>query len=354
MKNLTLATLLAVIVIMAGLYLHQTRKASQAQAKTESLRQNVNDLESSLAEQEQQTTRSREQLEQTRADEANRSLEAAHLRAALKRMTNQDRGTVSQAASEQSSSKASNPLSEMFKNPQLKEMIKNQQKGVLGAMIDKNYGRLFSDLHLAPEQASALKDMILNKQLGAAEMGMSMFTGEQSAAQRAELVQQVKASGEASDAQIKQFLGEDNFAQFQGYEKTIPERMVVSGFKDQLGAGDSSLSDDQEQQLIQAMTQERANFKFTTDFSDKSKLTGDFASMLTEDKMNQYSQELERLNQQYLGRAQTFLSPDQFAAFGKYLNAQQTMQKAGMQMAIKMFSPSKPGGNADEAPPGRP
>ena len=63
------------------------------------------------------------------------------------------------------------------------------------------------------------------------------------------------------------------------------------------------------------MTQERANFKFTTDFSDKSKLTGDFASMLTEDKMNQYSQELERLNQQYLGRAQTFLSPDQFAAF---------------------------------------
>jgi hypothetical protein len=103
--------------------------------------------------------------------------------------------------------------------------------------------------------------------------------------------------------------------------------------------------DDQEQQLIQATTQERQNFKITTDFSDKSKFTGDFASTFTEDKMNGYFQELGQLNQQYLTRAQGILSPDQLTAFEEYLNNQQALQKAGMQMAAKMFAPAKPGGN---------
>jgi hypothetical protein len=42
---------------------------------------------------------------------------------------------------------------------------------------------------------------------------------------------------DAADAQIKEFLGDDNFVQFQAYEKSLGERMAVSGFKDQLGNG---------------------------------------------------------------------------------------------------------------------
>jgi len=345
MKNLIVASLLTATVVLGGLYFYQSHKAKQSQAAVEALRQNVNNLQSSLAEQEQQNTRSREQLELTRADEDNRAQEAAHLRATLERTrTNQAPHATAESA-RQTNSQPANPFTEMFKNPELKDMIKNQQKGVLGPMIDKNYGKLFSDLHLTPDQASTLKDMILNKQLGAAEIGMSMFSGEQDPTNRTEQFQQVKAASDAADAQIKQFLGDDNFAQFQAYEKTMGERVVVTGFKDQLGGGATALSDDQEQRLIQAMTQERENFKFTTDLSDKSKFNGDFASMFTEDKMNTYFQEIERLDQQYFGRAQTILSPDQLTAFGKYLNGQQAMQKAGMQMALKMFAPAKPAGN---------
>jgi hypothetical protein len=236
-------------------------------------------------------------------------------------------------------------LANMLKDPKIKEMIKSQQKTALSGMIDKNYGRLFSDLHLTPEQSSALTDIILNKQLEAADMGMSMFSDDLDATKRAELVQQVKEASGAADAQIKELLGADNFAQFQEYEKSIGERMTVSGFKDQLGSGPTVLTGDQEQQLVEAMTQERQNFKFTTDFSDQSKFTGDFASVFTEDKMNVFFQELAQLNQQYLARAQGILSPDQFTAFEKYLNNQQALQKAGLQMAVKIFAPSKPGGN---------
>jgi len=309
------------------------------------LQQDVSKLQSSLAAQEERTTRLREQLKETRADAATKDHEAAQLRKALQEsLTNQTQRATAEAPA-QTNSKPSNLLSEMFKNPEMKEMIKNQQKTAFGVMIDKNYGKLFADLNLTREQASALKDMIMNKQLEAASMGMSMVTDDLDAAKRAELVKQVKAASDAGDAQIKEFLGEGNFELFQAYEKTMAERMTVSGLKDQLGSGPTALTGDQEQLLIQTMTQERQNFKFTTDFSDKSKFTGDFTTMFNEDKVNEHFQQLGQLNQQYLARAQGILSPDQLTAFEKYLNNQQALQKAGMQMAAKMFAPAKPGGN---------
>ena len=344
MKNITIGILLIAAVVFGGLYLQQTRKTNRAQTTADVLQQKVSELQSSLADQEKRTARLRNELEDARIDAAAKIQEAAQLQQTLTAsLTNRARAAAQTSA--RTNAKPSNPLAEMFKNPDMKEMIKNQQKTALSAMIDKNYGQLFADLHLTPEQSSALKDMLLNKQLDAAQMGMSMLSDDLDATKRAELVQQVKAAGDAADAQIKELLGDDNYAQFQSYEKTLGERMAVSGFKDQLGSGPTALTGDQEAQLLQAMTQERQNFKFTTDFSDKSNFSGDFASLFTEDKMNVFLQELEQLNQQYLTRAQGILAPEQLAAFQKYLSNQEALQKAGMQMAAKMFAPAKPSGD---------
>ncbi len=89
------------------------------------------------------------------------------------------------------------------------------------------------------------------------------------------------------------------------------------------------------------MSEGRKNFKSSADYTDKSKFNGDIASMLSEEKMATYFQEQEKLNQQYLTQAKGILSPDQQTAFQKYLENQQALQKAGMQMAAKMFAPSK-------------
>jgi hypothetical protein len=341
MKNLVIAILVVATVALGAFSVHQTRKAAQTRATTDSLLQQVSQLQSSLDKQKTETARLSDQLEEMRAATAATIREAVQIRQSLQEaLTNQARN----AAARSSGHTNSNPLAEMFKNAAMKEMIKNQQKTAMGAMIDKNYARLFSDLHLTPDQSAALKDLILKKQLGAADLGMSMFTDDQDPTNRAALAQQIQTAGDAADAQIKDFLGDDNYTQFQDYEKSLGERMAVSGLKDQLGSGATALTDYQEQQLIQAMTQERQNFKFTTDLSDKSKFTGDFTSMFTEDKMNTFFQETGQLNQQYLSRAQQILSPDQLTAFQQYLNNQQTMQKAGMQMAAKMFAPAKPAG----------
>lgn len=342
-KNTVIAILLTVSVVFGGLYLQQIRETGREETTAFALQQKVSELQTTVQEQEGEAVKLRGQVEATRAEALAKIREAVEIGEALKQ-SNQTRLAESKAPAKTNSSPP-NLLSEMFKNPEMKEMIKNQQKVALGAMVDKNYGRFFKDMNLIPEQASTLKDMILNKQLAAADVGMSMFTGSQEPDSRKAMAQQMKTASDAADAQIKDFLGDDNFSQFQSYEKSMAERMTVSGLKDQLGAGTAALTDDQEQQLIQAMTQERQNFKFTTDLSDKSKFDGDFASMFNEDKMSGFFKESVQLNQQFVGRAQSILSPDQLNAFQKYLDNQQTMQKAGMQMAAKMFAPAKAGGN---------
>lgn len=342
MKNIAIGILLIATVVFGGLYVQQTRKTSQAQSTAAALQEKVSELEAGLAQQEKETAGVRAALKNARADAIAKASEAVQLDQSLTNRAQTNAQDIAQSPAQ--TNKTSNPLAEMFKNPEMREMIKNQQKTVLGGMIDKNYAKLFSDLHLTPEQSASLKDLILNKTLSAADMGMSMLSEDMDATKRADLVQQMKTQSDAVDAQIKQFLGDDNYAQFQAYEKTQAERMAVSGFKDQLANGPAVLSPDQEQQLIQAMGQERQNFKFTTDYTDQTKFTGDFASYFTEDKINKFAEEQAQLNQQYLTRAQGILSADQYTAFQKFLTGQLEMQKLGMQMATKMFAP-KPANN---------
>ena len=344
MKRYAIGILLIATMVFGSMYLQQTRKARQAQANAEGLQENLNAQHADFEQQQTQAERLRNQLDQARADTAAKEREAARLRRRLENPTNQPAAPTTLSSTPSPRTKTANPLAQMFKNPEMKEMILNQQKPALSAMLDKNYGRLFSDLQLRPEQTATLKDLILQKQMGAVEMGLSMLSEEQDATQRNERMQQMKAANDTADAQIKQFLGDDNFQQYQAYEKTMSERMAVSGFKEQLSGGPTAISDEQEQQLIQAMSQQRENFKFSTDLSDKSKFTGDITTQFTEEKMNAYMQELSQLNQQYLSRAQGILQPEQAASFEQYLKNQQALQKAGMQMAVKMFAPGKAGG----------
>jgi hypothetical protein len=91
------------------------------------------------------------------------------------------------------------------------------------------------------------------------------------------------------------------------------------------------------------MTEAREGFKFTTDFSDPSKMAGNPAGMFTEENVNRFMQEMDMLNQRYVAHAQSILSPNQLDAFQKHLSQQQALQKAGMQMGAKLFAPGEQG-----------
>ena len=239
-------------------------------------------------------------------------------------------------ANAQADAKAANPMGEWLKSPEGKEMMKTSMRAMSQSIV-RGYAKLFADLHLTPEQTTALKDLMINKQMVAGEMGAAAMTGPANPAQLQAQAAQVKTEQDAINNQIKQMLGDDNYAQYQAYGKTLSERMVVTQLADQLADGPRAVRPEQEQQLFDAMVEERQNFKFTTDFSDPSKLTGDVASYYTEDNKQRYLQELEQLGQRYLARAQTILSPEQLGAFQSSLASQQAKQAASVAVVSKIF-----------------
>lgn len=344
MKNVVLAALLIATVAFAGLYLNQTGKYIKAQTSVESLQQQVGELQSTVQDQEKKSAKLRTELEQVRTDAAGKDREIIELKTASANPALRAAGTVG-SSPKRAPVKSSNPfssLSKMFEDPEMKDAIVAQQRAALGPMIDKTYGQLFAQLKLTPEQASSLKEMLLNKQLAGAQMGMAMLSEGSDPSKAAEMGQKVKAATEAADAEIKTFLGDEKYTQLKDYEKTAADRMAISGFKDQLSSS-AAMTPEQEQQLVEMMTQARQNFKFTTDFSDKSKLTGDAAAMFSEDNVNKFIQEMDQLNQHFVTYAQNILTPDQLQSYQKYLNNQQALQKVGMQMGAKMFAPKKDG-----------
>src|SRR5207302_7168919 len=127
-----------------------------------------------LDEQQNQATTLHEHLQSTRATAIAKADEVTQLQQVI---TNQ--------AAEATNS--SNPLAEMFKNPEMKELVHNQQKAFLAPMIEKNYAALFSGLRLSPEQSSTLKDMLVKKMMVGASLGVSMLGGETDTDKKADL-----------------------------------------------------------------------------------------------------------------------------------------------------------------------
>lgn len=263
-------------------------------------------------------------LTETEAGAAEQSKKAEHLEQSL------------------AAAKTNNPMqgfAAMFKDPKMRDMIKSQQKAVLGPMLDKQYAALFQQLNLTPDQSAALKDLLEKKTLAGTDAGFSMLDNTLDAAQRADLAKQVKSQTDDIESQIKQFLGDANYQTFQTYEKTLPDRTTVSQFNEQLAGGANALTADQQQQLIQAMSDVRGSFKWTAALNKPDAATGDYAAMFTEDNINQFAQQQEQFNQQVFTRVQPILSPDQFKAFQDYTATQQQLQMAGMKMAAQMFAP---------------
>jgi len=330
MKNLTLVILLVSSVLGFGLYLREVSKVTDAKAALAAVQLKTTELETRVTEQESRAASLQTRLKETRVKAVTKADEVTQLQQALTNSASAGTGT-----------NKSNPLADMFKNPEMKQFVKAQQKTVLGGMIDKNYAPFFSTLSLTPEQSASFKDLIMKRSMMDAEAGMEMMSGDLDADQRAEVTKKTKEQKDAVDQELKQFLGDDVYKDFQSYEKAMPERMAITTFKEQQASGAGALTGDQEAQLVKALSEERQGFKFSNDLYDQSKVAADPKGYFTQEKIDGFLKEQETLNQQYLTRAGTILTPEQLPPFEKFLKTQTDMQKMGMQMAAKMFGDGK-------------
>ncbi len=64
---------------------------------------------------------------------------------------------------------------------------------------------------------------------------------------------------------------------------------------------------------------------------------GDIASMLTDDNIAKFTAEREQFDQQFLTRAQQFLTPDQVTAYQQYQKQQLQLQLMGFNGQVKQM-----------------
>jgi len=334
MKNLAI-TLLTVTTIALGAWcVNQQAKIKSQSAQLVSTRAQLTGVKAELQNQNEAVEHARfaaanekilqQMLSETEMGAAEQSKKAEHLEQSL------------------AAAKTNNPLqgmAAMFKDPAMRAMIKSQQKAFMGPMLDKQYQALFRQLNLTPEQSTTLKNLLEQKMLSGMDSGFSLLDNSLDASQRADLAKQIKSQTDDFDNQIKQFLGDQNYQVFQTYEKTIPDRTMAGQFSDQLAGTGTALSAGQQEQLVQAMSEARNGFNWTTDLNKPGVANGDYATVFSEANLNKFAQDKERFDQQFLTRAQQILTPAQLVAFQNFQKTQRELQIAGMRMAAQMFGP---------------
>ncbi|MBW8864869.1 MAG: hypothetical protein JF609_08090 [Verrucomicrobia bacterium] len=333
MKNAALILLLATSIALGVLAFHLQKQSAQTQTELARVQNQLAEVQNQLkaaadATDQVATARHSSKVLQDSLTETSRFADEKAKQAEQ----------LQQALADAKTNSPKNPLAgmaKMFSDPKMKEMMKTQQKAVMGPMIEKQYGALFQQLNLTADQSAQLKTMLLNKMLAGADAGMSMMDDSLDADKRAELAKEVKTATDAGEAEIKQFLG-DSYPAYQTYEKTVPDRQVVNQFGDQL-SGNDALSADQQAQLTQALNEARTGFKWSTDYTDKNPPNGDYAAMFSQEKIDQFTQEKEQFDQQFLEQAQKILSPSQATQFKDFQTTQRQMQLMGMKMAARMF-----------------
>jgi hypothetical protein len=204
-------------------------------------------------------------------------------------------------------------LAGMLKDPQSREMLRAQQKMMIG--------QTYEDLAVPADKFDALKDLLLNRQMAMTEPSLAAMSG--TLAERAAATTNVLAIKADYDNKIKELLGTQDYQVFQDYEKSLPERMQIQVFKGTLPA-DSALTAQQENDLISAMYAERLAMPDLTALSKQASRS----SILSSNKVTELEAQMDELEQGYLRRAATILTPGQLEHFKEWQK-----QIAGVQSA---------------------
>lgn len=232
-------------------------------------------------------------------------------------------------------------LGKMMKDPAMREMMRDQQKAVIKLM----YAGLFKDLNLSPDEKDKLQGILTESQMKNVEFAQGMFGGKDGAAEEA--TRQITDAKKQTEAEVKALLGEERYAQYEDYQKTMAERMQLDQFKNQL-EGETPLRDEQTRQLLQLMQTEKTALPppISTDQTQAPN-----KEMFTAENLDRQLKWMEDYNRRVLEGAGKILSPEQLQQYQAFQEQQASMQRLGLQMTRGMFGGEKAGGTPGAVPP---
>ena len=211
---------------------------------------------------------------------------------------------------------------------------------------ERTYAPLFQQLHLPPDQQAQLTDLVRKRMTVLLNGGRLLLNRELDAARRADLTRQIDGETAGSTARIKDCLGQEHYAAFRQFERTVADRMLIDRFNRRLAGTSTALSPEQQGRLLQALADARAQFPWTTDLSRRNFETIDYDAHCSDESLDTFAREEEQFDRQFLTQLEPLLSPEQLAALQETQKQQRRSQLAQFTMAARAFAPK----NADSNP----
>ena len=213
-------------------------------------------------------------------------------------------------------------LAKMFENPEMRKMMAAQQAAALRGL----YGDYAKQAHLTPAEAEPFFQLLQDRQMALMDSSANMISGEPVDMKAA------TAATNATDEALKDLLGPLRYGQYRDFEKTLAERVQVRQLNQQLAGEGSPLADSQSKALIQIMSEERASLQNVNPASS----AGGRQAMTATD-IEQYSRQVDAMNQRVYNRAASVLTPQQLGAFAVFQKNMATAQTASLKMTQEML-----------------
>lgn len=231
-----------------------------------------------------------------------------------------------------------NFFSKMMEDPETRKLVREQQR----MMLDQLYRPLFKQLGLTSDEATQFKDLLADNMLKGTEKAASLLSGG-TVTNRAEMAAALTAEQKGFEEQLRSFLGETRYEQYQDYQQTVGERTQLNQFRQQFSGGDASITDAQSEQLLALMREEKKSQAAAGQLLPSAgNDPANMEAMLSGEGSEKLLLAQETVNQRVFERARGVLSEDQLGAFGKFQTNQLQMMRLSMNMAKKFMSPEQP------------
>ncbi len=238
-------------------------------------------------------------------------------------------------------------MAKMFQTEEGKKMLRAQTTMV----VKLQYTDLAKRLKLSPLESDQLIGLLADRQNALTGDAFGAFAGsEPDPAKLKELGEKAEASRKEYDEKLKKTLGEQRFTEFQEYEKSVGERMMMTQFEQQFTSAGAPLDPTQKEQLIGIMSDERRKTPasvFDAGASQKDPIAA-LNAFKDEAAVDRWLQQEQDYQRRVLQSATKALNPDQINALQQAFQQTTEMQKFGLKMSREMF---KGGSSPSDAPP---
>jgi len=224
-------------------------------------------------------------------------------------------------------------IAKMMENPTMNKVMEASQRGAVGAL----YSDLIEYLDLDAEETKYFMDLLMYRQMKQMDLGMKMMGGGMDEAETEQMTADITEASETVKSEMQKFLNNpDDFAEFEFYEKTMGERMMLAQMDQTLASSDSALSDETYRELLGMMHDERTSYDFSSNLHDEENMDLS-AERFSKKNIDAHANDIRKLDKLMIARAEGMLTPDQFKAYADSLKTTTDMQIAQLEMVAQML-----------------